>query len=400
MASGCVVTQGWQAVNGNNNEREGLMRNTALPLNMLLLLAVLVAAGCEQAPDKLPVLRIGHAPHDHHAPLYVAAMNPQYFKAHGGVYLEQVVFRKEYRLISGNESVARVLLDSSTGGQELIRRLSEEQYDISFGGLPAMLKYIDKGRPIRVLAPINAEGAALVLHRDINVDDWQGFIDYLKQREQPFRVGYKSAVSVQNLIFEYALTTEGVTFSQSLDDKRSKVLLLDLKGPKNLIPALENGLIDGFVVMQPFPAMAETKGSGKVISLLRDLPPSGEWHGHPCCALAANEPFVRERPEIARMVVALITKARQFIITHPDLAGQQVAKWLETSASVEALSLPTIDFSVDFSEDWQRGMDFWIKAMIESGRITGRVKSAYEQGKLDELVYDRRYYDKAREQLE
>jgi len=366
----------------------------------LITVTVLLTGGCQRPPEPLPLIRIGHAPHDHHSPLYVAAMNPGHFKKHGGIYLKEIQFKKEYELISGGQPLARMLVESSTGGQGLIRRLSEEQYDIAFGGVPAILKFIDTGRQIYILAPIMSEGAGLIVRKDLPVKDWEEFLDHVRRREKPLRVGYKTTVSVQNLIFEYALMECGVPFSHELDDPGAVISLINLKGAKHLIPAMENGLIDGFVVMQPYLAMAEAKGSGKLLTLLRDLPPEGKWHGHPCCALAANEHFLKSRPAVAEIFLTLLLRARQFITKHPEKSAQQIARWLDMSSAIEADSLPTIDFTVGLDASWNRGIDFWVNAMVESGRLNAKVVEAYRKGNLSDLIYDRAIYDRANGNLE
>lgn len=370
-------------------------------LSGLLLAAFLLTGnGCDSPQETLPVVRLGHSPHDHHAPLYVAAMNPDYFRLNGGIYLDEVQYRKEYQLIDGDRVLASVLVDSSTGGKEMIRKLSEEQFDISFGGVPAILSIIDKGRPIRIIAPVMAEGAGLVVHRDLPINNWKEFLEHVSHSDTPLKIGYKSAVSVQNLIFEHALLAAGIPFGMEPDDHRAKVRLINLNGATHLIPAMENRLIDGFVVMQPYLALAQAGGQGKTIALLRDLPPEGRWHGHPCCALAANDKFLQDNPEISEALLALILRAQQFIAKQPEKSARQIAQWLGLPFEVERSSLATIDFSVSLDQAWNRGIDFWLDAMVETGHLKGQVLEARRTGKLNELIYRRTLYDKVKGQVD
>lgn len=366
---------------------------------IFILTLILTSTGCQQSPEPLPILRIGHAPHDHHSALYIAAMNPDYFKKHGGIFLKEIVFRKEYTLISDSRPLARVIIDSSTGGKELIRKLSEEYFDIAFGGFPAMLYFIDHGNPIKIMTPIMAEGAGLVVRNDLPVNNWTEFVDYVRQQESPLRIGYKVAVSVQNLIFEKALRTEQIPYSKQLDDAQAKITVVNLHGAKNLIPAITNGLIDGFVIMQPYLALAEEKGAGKVIAMLSDMPPEGKWQGNPCCALAGNESYLQTQPEAAESLLILLMRANQFINDQPQDSARQISRWLNLSVTVVAKSLPTIQFSTDFSYSWQRGVNSWVESMIASGKLTNKVKKAHQQGRLEELIYDRKLHDKAKRAL-
>lgn len=362
--------------------------------------AMLLISACGQPQESLPVLRIGHAPHDHHSPLYIAAMNPVYFQAQGSIYLKEVSFRKEYELVTANHRIAQVLIESNTGGKELIRRLSEEQFDISFGGFPAMLSFIDKENPIHILAPVMTEGTGLIVSNDLPVNSWSEFLDYVHRREKNLRIGYKIAVSVQNLIFEQALKMSNISFSSTLDDPTAMISLVNLHGAKNLIPALENGIIDGFVINQPYLAIAESRKAGKLIALLRDMPPNDQWHDHPCCALAGNDAFVQKHPAVAEAFTTLILRANQFIVEHPEKSAEQIARWLELSPIIEELSLPTIKFTAEFDETWHTGVRFWVDSMVENGKLTGKVKDAHNSGNLQELIYDMQMYHRARRNLE
>lgn len=364
---------------------------------VVLVLCLGIFVACQQKEKPLPLIRFGHAPHDHHATLFVAAMNPDYFKSHGGIYLEEVEFAKQYRLIADNQPLANVSIDSSTGGKELIRKLTEGHFDISFGGLPAVLLYIDQGSPLKVLSPIMAEGSGLVLRKDLPPNNWHEFVEYVKTREQPLRIGYKSDVSVQQIAFELALRDSGITYSEKLDDGDAQVIVVNLYGAKNLIPAMENSLIDGFVVMQPFLALAEEKGSGKTVSQQKDFPPEGKWHGTPCCVVSGNSHFVDKYPIVTEKMVTLLLRANKYITEHQEQSAVQVAHWLGINPSVESRSLPTIKFTNDIDTEWQRGVDLWVENMVKSGELNHEVKKAFLGGKIDDLIYNRIIYDQARE---
>ena len=367
--------------------------------SLLVLLVTALLLSCQNSNETLPLLRLGHSPHDHHSPFYIAAMNPDYFKENGGIYLKEITYQQEYRLVSGNRDLATVIVDSSTGGKELIRKLSEEYFDLSFGGFPALLHFIDQGNPIKILAPVMTEGAGLVVAKDLPVSNWQEFVTYAQQRSNPVKIGYKTAVSVQNLIFEHALQASRVPYATSTSDPNAKIIGINLHGPKNLIPALENGLIDGFVIMQPYLALAEEKGVGKTITMLSDMPPDGKWKGIPCCALAANDNYTQSHPEVAEAMLILMLRANRFITEKPAESAKLVSRWLQVPESVEKNALSTITFTTDYTETWNNGVDFWTHSMIQSGRLQNKVKEAYEEGLLEQEIYNRNLYDKARSQL-
>jgi len=364
------------------------------------LLFVLFCLGCQQEPAELPSIRLGHALHDHHATLFVAAQMPDYFRQHGDLYLQEVEHRKHYRLVEKGKPIADVQLQPGTGGGQLIRKLHEQQIDVALGGVPAMIKQIDAGSPLKIVAPMMSEGAALVLAKDFPADDWASFIEVAKQTEKPIRIGYKIQTSVQNLIFEQALLSEGVSFSKEHPEAGKAVVVRNMFGATNLIPALQNDLIDGFVIMQPFAALAEYQQVGKAVASLSDLPPKSQWQDHPCCALAANGLLLEQKRELLSKLVLLLLRANRYLQQQPEKSAALVAKWLERPVAVEQLSLPTINFLANYSDQWHSGVEFWISSMDQQGKMTGTLKAALDKGTLKDLLYDMRIYEQARAQLE
>ena len=136
----------------------------------------------------------------------------------------------------------------------MIRRLAEDQLDLSFGGVPAILVQIDQGAPIRMLSPVMTDGAGLVMSNALPVRTWAEFLDYARQsRDEPLRIGYKAALSVQNLLFEQLLAEAGISYAKSSAAADVQIQLVNLSGARHLVPALRHGLVDGFVSMQPLP---------------------------------------------------------------------------------------------------------------------------------------------------
>lgn len=280
--------------------------------SVILILSFMILISCSQNKE-VPTVNLGHAPHDHHATLYVAAVKQEYFRENGGIWLKEVNFKTDYQLYKKDKLLANIKIDSGTGGIYLIRKLDEKILDISFGGVPAMIEMIDKGSKIRIVAPVMTDGDALIVGSNMPVSNWAEFIDYVRKSEKPLKIGYKVASSVQNLIFEAALKEENISFSRDMNAANVNIIVVNLHGPKNLLPALEAGVIDGYVVMQPFPAIAEYSKNGKVIAQLRNLPPEGKWEDHPCCALAAGDDFMKEHGDIIEALIELFDNAAHFI---------------------------------------------------------------------------------------
>ncbi len=355
---------------------------------LLFLLAALLLVACT-SPEEIPEINVGHAPHDHHAALYIAASRPNFFQKNANVYLKEITYHQRYELYVHNTLLARLNLVCSTGGAQLVRKLTERQLDICFGGVPAMIQAIDSGSPLCILMPLMTGGAGLMLRKDIPVKNWPEFVTYLSRAEAPVRIGYKTASSVQNLILEQALEFEKIPFSQHLHQAHTPLVLINMYGAANLIPAMRNGILDGFVVMEPFLTLAHKELGARTICSLDQLPPEGQWSEYPCCALAAvDRTFVSDQNAIATAMVQLVRLAHDYIQTHPLDAAKVVAKWLDQPEEIERLSLPSIHFLNTFTPAWRAGVRFWIQTLIASGKLTGKVAVAEEQGKLDKLLYD------------
>jgi len=344
--------------------------------------------------DKVPVVKLGHAPHDHHSPLYIAAVKQEYFNDKIGVYFKEVQYKKEYLLYKDEKLLARVEIDSGTGGINLIRKLDEKLIDISFGGVPAVINMIDQGSSIKIIAPVMSEGAALVMDTKYPVNNWKDFVDFAKDRSEPVRIGYKVSKSVQNLIFESALRVEGLTFSKDITAEDVDIIVINLHGPKNLIPSLEAQVIDGFVVMQPYPALAEYSRDGKIVANLSSLPPKGSWVDHPCCALAAHSEFLQKDQRIIEALITLFQSSGEYIKSNPDESAGIVSEWLGTPKSVERVSLPTISFLSEYTKEWDRGVNIWIESLIKGGHLNGKVRNAYENSDVKNLIYDNTIYNR------
>ncbi len=373
------------------------MKNTSL---ILFFLVSLLMIGCQDKREALPTISVGHALHDHHAALFIAAQLPDYFYQQGGVYLKEIEFKKHYLLMEYEKPLAEVMLHSSPGGGQLIRKLHEKQVDLALGGVPAIIKQIDSGSQMKIIAPLMSEGAALVIDKNIPAEDWASFIQVIKQSKEVVRIGYKIRMSVQNLIFEQALKEEGIAVSREQIGTDTEVVVRNLYGPKNLIPALKNGLIDGFVVMQPYASLAEYQGHGKVIAQLRDLPPDKKWEGHPCCAIAGNPEILKSEREVLIKLVALLLRANQYAEQQNESSAELIAAWLEQPLKVEQLSLPTIQYLVEFQDTWHSGVENWITSMGNQGRIKGVMGTAVKNGNIENVLYDMKFFNEAKVELE
>ncbi|MGH2383035.1 MAG: ABC transporter substrate-binding protein, partial [Candidatus Limnocylindria bacterium] len=153
-----------------------------------------------------------------------------------------------------------------------------------------------QGFPLKLVAWDHTGGSALT------VGDEVGELEDL--------VGQTVAVpfwySVHNVVLQLLLREAGITAltdgEASTADRSVKLVVM---APPDMPPALANGSIAGYIVADPFNAVAEVNGIGKVLRFTGDV-----WRDHACCVVVMHEDDVRDRPQFAQAVVSSVASAQ------------------------------------------------------------------------------------------
>jgi NitT/TauT family transport system substrate-binding protein len=382
-------------------------RTTARYLTCLALAAALaVLAGCakepaddtgEPAEGEVPTLRLGHVGHDHHLALYVAALEGERFKADYGTYLEEVKPREVYDLVDGGARLARLQFLKVGGGSRMPAAMSRGEIAIGLGGVTAVAKFADEGQPFKILAPLNTDGDMLVMQKDSPIGDWAAFVKAAREGEKPLRIGYKAPVAVAKLVFERALMAEGIPCGYDPGETKTGVILVNFGSEKSPIPLMESRAIDGFVMNQPAVAVAEHKGLGKTVALLRDLPPEGKWVNHPCCCVSATEETMAAHPDVLKGLLKVILLANHLINTNQDLAIDCASRWTKYEKEIEQASVPSITYLAEPVESWVTGMKTWAEMVKDVKLFKGKYAEATPQAFVDDVLDLRLVREAARE---
>ena len=351
------------------------------------LMIMLFLAGTIVAQKKAPVLKVGYAGHDHQSALYVACYQAEKTKKDCGVYLKEVNPKKHYEMYKGKKKIADVEIFKSGGGSKIPTMMSQGHFEVGFGGVAPVAFFVDKGSPLKIIAPLHTKGDMLVVAPDSPVDSWEAFVKWVKEKKEPVKVGFKKPVAVAKLIFESALKSAGLSYSGDASKKDIEVLMVNMKGQQNLNPGLKNKIIDAYVANNPSCAIAENKGMGKIVADLNDLPP-GIWKDHPCCCIAANNKAMKEKKDLIKDFLKLIILATNYMNEQQEeIAVKDASKWLGTSIEVEKASIPTSGYTTLPSDDWKKKMYVWIDAMNGMGKLNGGLKG--KKGKaVDPLLFD------------
>ena len=91
--------------------------------------------------------------------------------------------------------------------------------------------------------------------------------------------------------------------------------------PSDMPPALATQRIAGYIVAEPFNALAEDLKVGRVQRFTGDL-----WRNHACCVVFMHEHDLNNRPEWSQKVVNAIVKAQLWTRENRAEAAQLLAK--------------------------------------------------------------------------
>lgn len=223
--------------------------------------------------------------------------------------------------------------------QELLQNTPVPVELIKYGSWPELLEALNTGRvdaasvliqpamhakerhvPLSVLALGHRNGNVLIL-----ANAAQSLADL---RGKSFAIPHRS--SSHYLLLREALAQEEI----SLDD----IKLVELPPPE-MPSALASGRIAGYCVAEPFGAVSVHGGYGRIYRQSDEL-----WPDSVCCALVANQAFLRRHPEVARQLREAYLQAGERL-GDKNLALAKAKNLLKQPEEVLKLSLQWIDYT-------------------------------------------------------
>lgn len=228
-----------------------------------------------QADPNAP-LKIGYLPITDATPLLVAHAQGLFDK-HGIKAEKPVMFRSWAQLVeaflSGNVNVVHLLSPMSL-----------------------WTKY-GSNAPVKVVMWNHLAGSALTVANSINnISELGG-----KTVAIPFWY------SIHNIVLQQLLKANNLAVTEK--SPQPNEVKLTVMPPSDMVAALATGAISGFIVAEPFNAIAEAKGVGKVIRFSGDV-----WKDHACCLTMMHEADVNQRPEWVQGVVNALIEAQVFCL--------------------------------------------------------------------------------------
>lgn len=228
------------------------------------------------ARDK--VLRIGYLPITDAGPLLVA---------HGNGYYEDEGLRVDepYRF---------------RGWSQIAEGFLAKKVDVAHLLMPTTIwmRFAQK-LPIKVVAWNHTDGSAIAVSNDINeFTDLAGKVVAI-----PYWYSVHNVV-LQNIMRHHGLKVADPSKKTIADDEIQLVVM----APADMPTSLANGSIKGYIVAEPFCAMAEVKGIGKILRFTGDV-----WLHHACCVVVMHEDTLRDHPEWAQSVLNANVRAQKWM---------------------------------------------------------------------------------------
>lgn len=236
-------------------------------------------------------LKIGYLPITDATPLLVAH-GQGFFEKHGVKAEKPVMFRSWAQLVEA----------FFAGQVNAVHVLSP---------IAVWARYNSKA-PVKVVAWNHMSGSALSVAENINsIDDLAG-----KTVAIPFWY------SIHNVVLQILLKKAGLTpvskKSGTIGEREVNLVIL---APSDMVPALANGEIAGYIVAEPFNALGELTGIGKILRFTGDV-----WKDHACCLVLMNESDLMERPQWSQNVVNALVDAQLWTIANRQKTAELLSK--------------------------------------------------------------------------
>ncbi|MBD3885364.1 ABC transporter substrate-binding protein [Phormidium tenue FACHB-886] len=187
--------------------------------------------------------------------------------------------------------------------------------------------------PAKVVAWNHTNGSALTVTPDI---------------ETPKDLGGKTIAvpfwySIHNVVLQQVLKKEGLTVIRKPKDTAvaaNEVNLVVLP-PPDMVSALATKAIGGYIVAEPFNAVAETLEKGKILRFTGDV-----WKDHACCVVFLHEEDTTQRQEWTQGVVNAIVKAQAWIRNNREETAQILSK--DGSGKYTPHALPALERTLTY----------------------------------------------------
>ena len=172
--------------------------------------------------------------------------------------------------------------------------------------IPVWMRFKHK-IPVKVLAWDHTNGSAITVKAN---SDIKSFKDLGGKQ-----IAVPSWYSMHNIILQMGIKSQGlkaVIRPSSAKLAKNEVNLFILP-PPDMPTALLSNKIDGYIVADPFNALAQIKFNARIMRFTGDI-----WKNHPCCVIVANENFINKNTVLIQKGMNAIVRAQKWCINNPS----------------------------------------------------------------------------------
>jgi NitT/TauT family transport system substrate-binding protein len=248
-------------------------------------------AAVTAGPPEVKQLRVGYLPITDATPLLLAHANGYYEEA-GLEVAKPTLFRS---------------------WPQIVEAFQARQVDVIHVLMPtAVFMRFGQRFPAKIVAWNHTDGSALTVAKNVNtLDDLAGKT-----------VGIPSYYSLHNVTLQILLRNAGLnpvlTGNASAAQRQVKLAVM---APPDMPPALANNSIAGYIVAEPFNAVAEVNDVGKIFRFTGDV-----WQNHACCVVVMHEDDIAQKPNWVQAAITSVARAQLFARENRAEAARLLAR--------------------------------------------------------------------------
>jgi NitT/TauT family transport system substrate-binding protein len=223
------------------------------------------------------------------------------------------------------------------------------QIDMGYlGAAPALVKSINQGIGVTVLAAANSEGSSLeVLKSEYDAGHVTNITDLTGKT-----IYHPGPSTVQNFLLRLALNQSGM----SVDDVNLQVARVQDMADSLTADA------PAYIAWEPHPSLSAYEEITVPLML------SGEiWSQHPCCVVATENNFLAANPEIVQQVVDIHVQAEEWILDHPVEALSIAVDWLGINEAPVSTAFNRITYNHTLNVP---GVEAYLRFLISEELVT------------------------------
>lgn len=356
-----------------------------------LMCIIALVSGCNDsntdvsgngAEAEVPTLNMAWDFDLHASALLTAVVKGEDF-ADSGYYLKEIINKEQYELYQGDELLAIINTIVTKGSSETAVMMGQGKIDMCVNSSTGMMSAKDQGTDVQLLCPIHVDGISLVFPAGTGISGWEQVEAYIKAADEPIKIGYHSPVSAPRVLIQKTLVDAGIDVSEDPDSQDAEVILIDLNGSKNLLPAFSSDIVDAWVAPSHYPEMAEHEGIGEIAMKLSEFPPEGQWYDFPCCVYAARTEIIEQYPEVIQGMVELLTYSADWCQNNRADAAPILADII--GIPEEVVEEAQIVFTTDPTDKWMDGQALYVDMLNQLGIFEGDMKGKTIDDVEDEL---------------